>query len=90
MGLFLPESKENGMFGGSFLKKKKEFTSQFTFPKENQLIERFGKDFHPTESTALWAFCPVEGYCALTKNQAPGMQGQAGQTHKAFWAGLFS
>lgn len=91
MGLFLPESKENGMFGASFLKKKK-FTSQFTFPKENQLIERFGKDLHPTESTAaLWAFCPVEGHCAVAKTLVPGMQGcQAGQTHKAFWAGLFS
>lgn len=26
MGLFLPESKENGMFGGSFFKKKIHFT----------------------------------------------------------------
>lgn len=30
MGLFLPESKENGMFGGSFLKKKKKKRIHFT------------------------------------------------------------
>lgn len=65
--------------------KKKKFTSQFTFLKENQLIERFGKDLHQTESTALWAFYLWRGtVCAVAKSLVPGLQAQAGQARKTF------
>jgi hypothetical protein len=38
-------------------KLKKNFTSQFTFPKETQIIERFEEILQLPESPALWTLC---------------------------------